>query len=299
MTRSFFLSISLLMAVIFLGTGEAEAAWPCTWAPGEYQVGEDRGVPLCEQRAAASQPSAPIQLATNYFAAAWHGDSPVVWMVAGYGSSGAAERNALDHCNKAMGKGCVLAQSSYNGAFALVIGMNGQLFSATDVKRKGAERRALDHCKKQGDICAPNGWMEAPAGDRNVKAYLPEGNPNNIFATAAWPKEPKAATVQDLTIYVSSGHASGEAAKTAALEFCQSQTGLPCIVVHTVASTNLVLMKRSDERIAVEGSPTKEMANKVVKERCPKGIKCTVTAVIPAWQVGNVVHKPFAAKPNK
>lgn len=295
MTRLLIITLTVFVSLTWLGAGEAKAAWPCTWAPGEYQVGEDRGVPLCERdESLVQRPTQPVYVATNYYAAAWHGESPVVWMVAGYGSVAAAEASALDKCKKAMGKGCTIAQSNFNGAFVSVIGMNGQLYAATDTTRKKAEKRALEHCAKQKDICAVNTWMEAPAGNQTPFYTPPKGDPRNVYAAVAWPKEPVAATKEDLTIYVSTGHATLKAAETGVLDFCKSQTGKECVLIHTIASTYFVMVKRSDDQVSVEGSPTEDLAKKVVKERCPKGLKCTMTGIIPAWQGGNIAHKPFA-----
>ena len=40
--------LALLIATLFATA--AQAAFPCTWAEGEYQVGEDNGTPLCERQ---------------------------------------------------------------------------------------------------------------------------------------------------------------------------------------------------------------------------------------------------------
>jgi hypothetical protein len=40
---------AIACTVATLAPTSAHAAFPCTWAPGEVQVGEDNGVPLCEQ----------------------------------------------------------------------------------------------------------------------------------------------------------------------------------------------------------------------------------------------------------
>ena len=41
-------------------------------------------------------------------------------------------------------------------------------------------------------------------------------------------------------------------------------------------------------------SPTEAMVSQISKDKCPKEVKCTVTAVIPASRGGNVEHRPFA-----
>jgi Domain of unknown function (DUF4189) len=122
-----FLSIPVLAVILALALGwpfsPTQAAIPCTWAPGEVQVGDDRGVPLCEQRGGGDAESAPgPQWEKRWGAIAIDEEASRFGGVEGFSSKGQAENAAVSACKKNGGTKKCKSSAYYNQCGALAWG---------------------------------------------------------------------------------------------------------------------------------------------------------------------------------
>lgn len=310
--------LALLVLVVVLGLLSSQPlaaqnyTYPCANGPGpgERQVGYQdggngiAGFPVCVRDEPVGPAPPPMQAVDNYYAAAWHATgSANAWLSAGYASSSDAEAAAIAACNRDMGGGCSLAQSNVNGGLSIARGMNGSLYAASRPTARQADSQVLKACDKANDFCVViNGLTATPgrqeAGTsvrRQIDIFRPQGNFRKTFGVAVWGSSASDPGIIN-TIYIATGHASMETAQQAALEACQKQGGGNCEVARIISDTFFVAIKRSDNLMSISSSPTEKMAVEIARKTCPKKIKCTVTAVIPAWQGGIVEHQPFAAK---
>ena len=163
--------VALFCASIVLPES-ANAAFPCTWAPGEVQVGEDNGVPLCEQRGptqpvsggpVADAPRFPgsLRMVDTYFAVAFHPGANDPWAIwKNQKSLQNAEERVLGACNSLMGSGCVLVGSGKN-SYVLLGYQKSESAEPQLVEvgigesQKAAEKNLVEKCKAKGLKCAP------------------------------------------------------------------------------------------------------------------------------------------------
>ncbi|RDV02959.1 DUF4189 domain-containing protein [Sphingorhabdus pulchriflava] len=175
----------------------ANAAFPCTWAPGEVQVGEDNGVPLCEQRgptqptsggAAADAPRfpSPLRLVDTYFAVAFHPGANDPWAIwKNQISLQNAEERVLAACNAVMGIGCKIVGSGANSFVVLGYQMDQsagpqlvELGVGTSLKK--ARQNLKEKCKSRGYKCNPLDFF----------GTTPESDNTGIdFSTTYYPTE--------------------------------------------------------------------------------------------------------------
>lgn len=297
----------LLAAVMFLNPGTAQAqTFPCTWGPGEVQVGVNNGVPLCQQRGSSGTyaPPTPVYAIDNYSAAAWHADSADVWMVGGFSSEGRAVAAAIASCNQAMGGGCTKAASNVNGGLAIARGVEGGLYARSDRNDGNAKRGVLKHCKSQGDECIViNSMMSRPGrttnpsrGGESQEFFPPHGDFRSKYAAAAWVDGTKlAGRPWSADVWFSGGHGSRAQAQQAAQTACEQALRSPCLVAMTVANTMMVVSQRDGSNITLGAGPTEAMATARSMAECRKiKGKCSAAGTFTAYTQGTIRHDPLA-----
>ena len=132
-----------------------------------------------------------------------------------------AGRAALLACNRAMGGGCTIAARGANGAVAIAIGVEGDLYASTEATRSKAEKDVLKYCVEQNDECVQLRWATAPAGQFEVGAnvgdnpsyYGPKGDPHRRWGAIAWSdaQSPDAARFAE-NVWIVGGRPSREGA---------------------------------------------------------------------------------------
>lgn len=289
----------LLALAVFWFSSPAHAAFPCTWAPGEVQVGENNGVPLCEQRGGPAQGPAPVQMVwvDNHYALAAHSYASDVWVAIGYPNGEAAKQAAMSACAADMGQDCVPMSNSYNSSYVVGIGKEGVVYSEWDSTVAKARKRLTDVCTKNNDVCSELSNGTASQGRKVAGSFFrytpeiwrPKGNFRHIFAAAAWVDQTSSAAPLD--VWVASGHRSPDDAIQAAVATCTRETGSKCLAIQTVASTFMYAYIIDDVTLAVGTSPTAKLAKSIMDRRCKKGKKCKLTGVFDARQGGVVRHQ--------
>lgn len=297
--------------VIAQPTAAQVGSYPCAGGagPGERQVGYQEagigiaGYAICvrdEPEGPAPPPRPAMLPINNYHAAAWQDLSSNVWMSAGYGSPADAESAAVDACNLDMGGGCVVAVSSVNGGLSVARGSTGTLFAAGMPTARAAENEVLGNCQKKNDFCVViNGLTAMPGShaagtsvNRKKETFRPKGDFRKMYGAVASGSDPS--DPQNVnTLYIATGYRLEEEAGQKAVEACIKQGSGGCAVASIISDAFFIAVKRSDNLIAIASSPSKKLAVKIVKETCLKTIKCTITAIIPAWQGGIIKHQPL------
>lgn len=298
--------VGLLLALaMFWFASPAYAAYPCTGAPGEVQVGQDNGVPLCEQRGGPSQGLAPAQMVwvDNHYALAGHLDASDVWGAIGYPNGETAKQAALSACAGDMGQGCVPLSNSYNSSYVVGIAKEGAVYSEWDSTVAKARKRLTDGCAKENDVCSELSNGTANPGRKvagssfryTPEIWRPKGNFRHVYAAAAWVDQTSSAAPLD--VWVASGHRSPDDAIQAAVDTCTRDTGSKCLAVQTIASTFMYAYLIDDVLLAVGTSPTAKLAKSIMDRRCKKGKKCKLTGVFDARPGGVVRHQAGKAPP--
>jgi hypothetical protein len=293
----------LLALAMFWFSSPALAAYPCTGAPGEVQVGENNGVPLCEQRGGPAQGPAPVQMVwvDNHYALAAHSDASDVWVAIGYPNGETAKQAALSACAADMGQGCNPMSSSYNSSYVVGIGKEGGIYTDWDSTVAKARKRLTDVCTKNNDVCselsngtASQGRKVAGSAFRYTpEIWRPKGNFRHVYAAAAW-VDP-ASPVATLDVWIASGHRSPDEAIQAAVDTCARDTGSKCVFVRSVASTFMYAYLDKDNQLSIGTSPTTELVKSILARNCKKAMKCRLTGVFDARQGGVVRHQAYKA----
>lgn len=150
----------------------ANAAHPCTGASGEVQVGEDNGVPLCEQHGTgapgasdspADKPRFPgkLRMVDTFYAVAFHAAANDPWAIwKNQISLKNAQERVLAACNTVMGRGCRLVGSGANSFGVLGYRMDqpgGPQLVQLGVGRnlKEARQNLKNKCRAKGYECSP------------------------------------------------------------------------------------------------------------------------------------------------
>ena len=295
----------LLALAIFWLSSPAHAAFPCTWTPGEVQVGENNGVPLCEQRGGPAQGPAPAPMVwvDNHYALAAHSEASNAWVAIGYPNAEAAKQAAMSSCAADMGQGCVPMSSSFNSSYVIGIGKEGAIYTEWDSTVAKARKRLTDLCTKSNDVCFELGNGTASQGRKvagssfryTPEIWRPKGNFRHVYAAAAWVDQTSSAAPLD--VWIASGHRSPDDAIQAAVDTCTRDTGSKCLAIQTVASTFMYAYLIDDVTLAVGTSPTAKLAKSIMDRRCKKGSKCKLTGVFDARQGGIVRHQAGKAPP--
>lgn len=191
----------LCISLVFVATSEnsAYSAFPCTWAPGEVQVGDDKGVPLCEQHGpseynqggdstGAEAPRFPgqLRLVDTYIAVAMHKAANDPWAIWGNPTSlQNAEERALEACNSVMRGECYIAASGANifvslgyarleGALQLIAaGSGATLDQAIEDALRKCESKGFD-CISSKEVSFGTAQVRDPGGmDLTTMTYYP------------------------------------------------------------------------------------------------------------------------------
>lgn len=162
----------------------AFAAEPCTWAPGQVQVGEDKGVPLCEQHrngqpsgggTPADKPRFPgrIHMVDTHYAVAFHPGANDPWAIwKNQISLKDAEERVIAACNAVMGSGCQIVGSGANsfGVLGYRMGQPGgpQLVElGIGGSMREARRNLKEKCEARGYECGPLDFFGTIPGTDN------------------------------------------------------------------------------------------------------------------------------------
>lgn len=300
--RTLHIAIALL-AIAWVSP--AEAAFPCTWAPGEVQVGDDRGTPLCEQRGNPEAPPLPqMDWVANHYAIAAHPDAADMWVAIGYPDGGSATQAALSACQDDMGPGCQFMITSYNSSYSIGIGSTGRVYTNWDSTAAKAKALLLADCRKAGDICfelshgtaKPGRKVVGAASTYNREIWRPKGNFRHVFASAAWIEPVVPGSPND--VWIATGYGTAQEAESAAVQICARESGLQCAPVRTVASVFLYIAQDKTGGIRIGSSPTEKMASTVMSTNCKKSEKCKLVGVYNPWKKGALRFRasPAAAK---
>lgn len=281
----------------------ANAAFPCTWAPGEVQVGEDRGTPLCEQRGPPAPPPPPMVWVENHFALAAHPDAADMWVAIGYPNGEAASNAALSACAQDMGTGCLFMIKSYNSSYVIAIGSTGQVYTNWDSTVAKARKIVMADCKKAGDVCVETSNGTAKPGRKvagssfqyRPEIWRPKGNFRHVFSSAAWIEPVVAGSSND--VWIATGYHNAKEAEQAAVNQCTRDSGFKCAPARTVASAFLYVAHYGAGEARVGSSPTEKLAKTIMQTNCGKKTKCTLAAVYSPWKTGVVRHHVPAAGP--
>ena len=284
---------------VFAWAGEAQAAFPCTWAPGEVQVGDDRGTPLCEQRGDPNAPPPPqMAWVDNHFAIAAHPDAADMWVAIGYPNGASAQQAAVAACNQDMGTGCQFMITSYNSSYSIGIGATGRVYTNWDSSAAKAKKRMLAECRKIGDVCvetshgtaSPGRKIAGSASNYNREIWRPTGNFRHQFASAAWVEPNDQGGSND--VWIATGYRSAQEAENAALQSCMHDSGHSCAAARTVASVFLYIAQTKDGEIRLGSSPTEKMAQSIMRANCGKSAKCKLVALYNPWKSGLIRFRP-------
>jgi len=261
--------------------------------PGERQVGMAGGgngvapMPVC---AADGPPPPELQWVPNYFAAAWHKDANDAWIVSGFSNGERAERAALLACNRAMGGGCTIAARGANGAVAIAIGVEGDLYASTEATRSKAEKDVLKYCVEQNDECVQLRWATAPAGQFEVGAnvgdnpsyYGPKGDPHRRWGAIAWSdaQSPDAARFAE-NVWIVGGRPSREGASADAAALCRADVAAGCSSRLVAADVFLAITNGDGRMGGAASAGSADLARKRALDQCRKSYKkCAVTQII-------------------
>ncbi len=289
----------LLALAILLFPKPSHAAFPCTWAPGEVQVGVNNGVPLCEQRGGSSQGTGSAQMVwvDNHYALAGHNDAVGTWTAIGYSDGEAAKQAAMNACMADMGAGCIFFLKSFNSSYATGMGRAGAIYADWDSTVAKARKRFMDKCQKNKDFCVELSTGTAKPGRKiagtsfryTPEVWRPKGNFRHVYSAAAW-VDPSS-SVYPLDVWISSGYSNSEDASRAARNMCTSDSGAKCEHVLGIASAFIYVALTDSNNMIVGSSPTAKLAKSIMASKCDKKLKCKLTGVFDSRQSGVIRHR--------
>jgi hypothetical protein len=293
-------TIGLLLAVAIMWfSSPAQAAFPCTGAPGEVQVGQDNGVPLCEQRGGGSQGPAPVAMewVDNYYALASHADASHAWVAIGYPNRESAIQAANSACAADMGQACKPMLSSFNSSYVVGIGKQGAVYTEWDSTVAKARKRLTNLCTKYEDVCfelsngtaGPGRKVAGSSFRYTPEIWRPKGNFRHAYAASAW-ADP-ASGVAPIDVWMASGHRDPNDAARAAVDACARDTGAKCVFARSVASTFMYAYLNKDNELGIGASPTSKLVKPIMAKNCSKAMKCKLTGVFDARQPGIIRHR--------
>lgn len=261
--------------------------------PGERQVGMAGGgngvapMPVC---VADGPPPPEMTYVPNYFAAAWHKDASDAWIVSGYSDEDRAWRAALLACNRVMGSGCTIAARGANGAVAIAMGVEGDLYASTEATRDKAEKDVMKYCQEQNDECVEVRWASATAAHVEVGTqvrddpsyYGPKGDPHRLWGAIAWADAGPASTSPLASnVWVVGGRASRDKALADALALCQADLKTGCATRLVVSDVFLAVTNGDGILGGVASAGSPELAKKRALDQCRKSYKkCKVTQML-------------------
>jgi Domain of unknown function (DUF4189) len=293
----------LVSALLLLLTAEwlsspAQAAFPCTWAPGEVQVGENNGVPVCEQRGGPAQGPAPTEMVwvDNHYALATHKEASDMWTAIGYPDGEAATQAAMAACNADMGGGCYFFLKSFNSSYTIGLGRHGSVYANWDATVAKARKRLTAQCRENNDICFEISTGTAKPGRKvagtsfrfTPEIWRPQGNFRRVYA-AAVQVDPSSSTYP-VDVWIASGYSNPTDARHAALDACTNDSNANCQYQWGIANTFLYVAVINGKKAIVGSSPTAELAKSVMAGQCGKKLKCKLTGVFDSRQSGITHH---------
>jgi hypothetical protein len=185
--HTFYSIYSISLTFLVMWTMPAFAAFPCTWGPGEYQVGDDKGVPLCEKNEMPQggrqqtepksvMPPRVFKKMDTTVVVVMHPDADDPWMIWDTFLPDAREK-ALAACEQAMqDKKCEVREEGKNIAVALVY-KDYHLVDAVAGKDKATAKENAR--KKCGNDCLIDSIIVATPQyyyggiDTDTKTYFP------------------------------------------------------------------------------------------------------------------------------
>lgn len=258
---------------------------PAGPGPGERQVGTTGGgngvapAPVCTRDGPPPPPPVQMRAINNYYAAAWHKDARDAWIAAGYHSKQRAEAAALQACNRVMGGGCTVGHSNVNGAVAIARGTTGELYSAGDAKKAGAQKRVLEYCRTQNDECVLINTVTAGPGSAAVNASVrenpeifgPQGEPRRQYGALAWIDSSRL-NGREWTgdIWVVGGRPSWDKARADVLALCEADMPGACSATMGGSDVFVAFADRDGKSVSISSGADVELAKKRAMAECAK-----------------------------
>jgi hypothetical protein len=274
-------SMLLLLASTLWLSKPVQAAWPCTWAPGEFQVGEDRGIPLCERREESNPggyaaPRAPRYL-DNYIAVAWHPNANDVWATWNHRTEAKSTEKALSACKEAMGEGCTIAVNGWNSSVAIARDQDNIVWQAWGNTPETARQKVLTACTEKKAGCQILHLFTAePILARGIftkkqKSYFPDrAAVAPRYAMIAWPEDISTVPSKWQTkVWIVSGQGIAAEMEQRLLSQCQKDSGTQCKTKQN--NMNGVVFRYRNESqgfVAWNMAHSRQAAEQYVQSKC-------------------------------
>lgn len=263
------------------------APFPCTWAPGERQVGQTMQgpvvVPLCINEAPGQASSSSP--AGTYAAFAFHEDASDIWIDGSYvGPNHFGARISLEQCTRVMGSGCQSGGTWGNATLVVYRNGRGVLFWALAYDKAGVAKAQKD-CR--GDAFLP--CEQVYKFGSSTREHFPGNEIRKRYLAAAWVAGEKG---YDGKLYIASGEPTFRSAAEKAIKACQAATGAPECTLIDYTADGILLTFRSDTNDGALVETTAARAIKAAERRCKKAkVRCTLQAQFDARKAGQFVHE--------
>lgn len=243
-------------------TGGADVGW-FACAPMGPTDGNPQGEP----------DSAPGPIPDAFMSVIAHPDASVLWATSGYDSGPAADKAALQACQRQMGKGCYALYGGYND-FVIVVAQDivGHAFAEGDVNNEVARSKALASCEKQSVGCEITRTFFNSTGPKdNFPTFIPL---IRKYAVVAWTKA--AAPEWRWKTWLVSGVSGFDAAFDAAVKRCAADTGMECVLGAYSGAGMLVHFVDNVGATYWIDAANAAAAPKRVALNCPKERQCRI-----------------------
>ncbi len=220
----------------------------------------------------------------TYVSAAGHVDGADVWAAWNFRSREAAEANVLTRCSAAMGAGCTISHTGYNGSIAVARQHDGSLWGSFEATPESARKLVLDQCGEGGRCRVERVFTavrSAPGSDlarkNKEQIYGPAKGANSrlLRGAVAWTAPINGA----VTLVVTGGHLSQAAAEKAAVDRCNQENSGKCTLAQWGASVSNIVYVRNDNDVRVLMYFTKSEVIKLQQDLCRQAkAKCRVIA---------------------
>lgn len=214
-----------------------------------------------------SEPASAETVPVPRAAAAYHPDVLDVWVAGVKGGLRVVgedvEERALAACNKAMGSGCK-PMTSWRGPssiLAIVRSNDGGMAYAAGPTRQSAIAAAQDLCEPAfGLACDVLGVFPA-----STASYSPKlSSARKVFAAGAVAQ----GAAGNQAIWISSGHATIDRAREAAVAACQSHNGVVCSVVVSVGNGVLQTFTAGSGSYGTMAATSVARAREAIRNMC-------------------------------
>ena len=220
----------------------------------------------------------------TYISAAGHADGADVWTAWNFRSREAAEASVLARCRAAMGAGCMISHTGYNGSIAVARQHDGTWLGSFGATPESARKLVLDRCGEGGRCRVERVFTtvrSAPGSDlarkNKEQIYGPAKGANSrlLRGAVAWTAPINGA----VTLVVTGGHLSQAAAEKAAVDRCNQENSGKCTLAQWGASVSNIVYVRNDNDVRVMMYFTKSEAIKLQQDQCRQAkAKCRVIA---------------------